>query len=112
MVGTEAERFPEVARRVAAEGHSVGSHTLSHLDHEAIEHHEAVADMLAGAEAVARVVGSEPVLYRAPYGCFVPATVEEAERRGWARGHWGAPGSSLRTQPGPPPSRMRSWRAA
>lgn len=48
--------------------------------------------MLAGAEAVARVVGFEPVLYRAPYGHFVPATVAEAERRGWTCVHWSALG--------------------
>jgi peptidoglycan-N-acetylglucosamine deacetylase len=91
-VGTEVERFPEIARRVAAEGHAVGSHTRSHLDHEAVAPEEAVADMLAGAEAVAGVVGFEPVLYRAPYGHFVPATVAEAERRGWTCVHWSALG--------------------
>jgi peptidoglycan/xylan/chitin deacetylase (PgdA/CDA1 family) len=92
MVGSEAERFPDIARRVAAEGHAVGSHTRSHLDHHAIEPGEAVADMLAGAETVAGVLGFEPSLYRAPYGYFVPATVTEAARRGWTCVHWSALG--------------------
>ena len=92
MVGSEAERFPDIARRVAAEGHAVGSHTRSHLDHHAIEPGEAVADMLAGSAAVAGVLGFEPSLYRAPYGYFVPATVREATRRGWTCVHWSALG--------------------
>jgi peptidoglycan/xylan/chitin deacetylase (PgdA/CDA1 family) len=91
-VGTEAERFQELARRVVAESHDVGSHTMSHLDHHAAPADQAVADMLAGAQAISRVVGFEPVLYRAPYGHFVPATVAEAGRRGWTCVHWSALG--------------------
>jgi peptidoglycan/xylan/chitin deacetylase (PgdA/CDA1 family) len=96
MVGTEAERFPEIARRVAAEGHAVGSHTLSHLDHDAVDPAEAVADMLAGAETIERVLGFEPAYYRAPYGYFLEATVDEATRRGWTCVHWSALGYDWR----------------
>ena len=92
FVGTEAERFPETARRVAAEGHAVGSHTIAHLDHDAVEPAAAVVDMLAGADAVAQVLGFEPTFYRAPYGHFVPATIAEAGRRGWTCVHWSALG--------------------
>jgi peptidoglycan-N-acetylglucosamine deacetylase len=77
---------------VVAEGHAVGSHTLSHLDHEAVTPQEAVADMLAGAEAIQQVLGFEPALYRAPYGHFVSATIDEAIRRGWTCVHWSALG--------------------
>jgi peptidoglycan/xylan/chitin deacetylase (PgdA/CDA1 family) len=92
MVGTEVERFPEVARRAVAEGHAVGSHTLAHLDHDAVGPAEAVADMVAGAKAIERALGFEPTLYRAPYGYFVEATVDEATRRGWTCVHWSALG--------------------
>ena len=92
MVGTEVERFCGTARRVVAEGHAVGSHTLAHLDHDAVVPAAAVADMLAGAKATERVLGFEPVLYRAPYGYFDEATVDEAARRGWTCVHWSALG--------------------
>jgi peptidoglycan/xylan/chitin deacetylase (PgdA/CDA1 family) len=48
--------------------------------------------MLDGARAIERALGIEPRLYRAPYGRFVPATVAEARRRGWACVHWSALG--------------------
>jgi peptidoglycan/xylan/chitin deacetylase (PgdA/CDA1 family) len=92
FVGSEAERFPDIARRVVAEGHAVGSHSMSHLDHHAVGPDEALADMLAGADAIAGVVGFEPHLYRAPYGRFADATVAEATRRGWTCVHWSALG--------------------
>lgn len=88
MVGSQAERFPHIARRVVAAGHEVGSHTFSHLDHHVVAGHEAVSDMVAGAEAIAGVVGFEPQLYRAPYGHFVAETASEAERRGWTCVFW------------------------
>ena len=92
MVGSEVERFPDVARQVAAAGHEIGSHTIAHLDHHAVAPAEAIADMLRGAEAVAEAVGFEPRLFRAPYGHFIPETVAEARRRGWTCVHWSALG--------------------
>jgi peptidoglycan/xylan/chitin deacetylase (PgdA/CDA1 family) len=65
---------------------------MRHLDHQKVTAEEAVADMVSGAAAIARALGFEPALYRAPYGNFAPATVEEAERRGWTCVHWSALG--------------------
>ena len=93
MVGSEVERDPGLAAEVVAAGQEVGSHSMHHLDHAQVAPEEAVADMLAGAEAIAHALGFEPRLYRAPYGRFVPATVAEADRRGWACVHWSALGN-------------------
>src|SRR5436305_246824 len=30
LIGQEAEKYPEIVRRIAAEGHTVGNHTYSH----------------------------------------------------------------------------------
>ena len=48
--------------------------------------------MVAGAEAIAGILGFEPSLYRAPYGHFTPETVAEAQRRGWTCVFWSALG--------------------
>ena len=48
--------------------------------------------MVAGAEAIAGVLGFEPWVYRAPYGHFIPETVAEARRRGWTCVFWSALG--------------------
>jgi peptidoglycan/xylan/chitin deacetylase (PgdA/CDA1 family) len=93
MVGSQAERFPHVARWIVSAGHEVGSHTFSHLDHYAVAPHEAVSDMVAGAEAIAGVVGFEPRLYRAPYGHFLAETAAEAQRRSWTCVFWSALGN-------------------
>lgn len=92
MVGREAERDPGLARDVVAAGHEAGSHSMRHLDHDHEGPDDSVTDMVAGADAVSRAVGFEPTLYRAPYGYFVPATVAEADRRGWTCVAWSAEG--------------------
>jgi peptidoglycan-N-acetylglucosamine deacetylase len=80
MVGTEAERFPEVARRVAAEGHAVGSHTLSHLARSVADH--VLEDLVPGAIVLlhdsrrAKPMHPEPVIGAAAI------LLEEIERRG------------------------------
>lgn len=93
MVGSEAERNPDLARDVLAAGHDVGSHSMHHLDHEQVEPDVAVADMLDGARAIAAVLGIEPSVYRAPYGHFTDATIAEARRRDWLCVHWSALGA-------------------
>jgi peptidoglycan-N-acetylglucosamine deacetylase len=92
MVGKEVLRTPALARAVVAAGHEVGSHSMDHLDHDTEDPQAAVSDMVAGAAAIAEVLGFEPTLYRAPYGYFVPATVAEAQRRGWTCVAWSADG--------------------
>jgi peptidoglycan/xylan/chitin deacetylase (PgdA/CDA1 family) len=92
MVGSEILENAELGRAVVAAGHEVGSHSMNHLDHAVVTPEDAIADMVAGADAIAQVLGFEPRLYRAPYGKFTPETMAEATRRGWTCVHWSALG--------------------
>jgi peptidoglycan/xylan/chitin deacetylase (PgdA/CDA1 family) len=93
LVGNQVQRHPDLAHRVRVEGHEVGSHSMTHLDHLEVEPERAVADMVDGAAAIERVLGFEPRLYRGPYGRFVPTTLSEAGQRGWTCVHWSASGN-------------------
>jgi peptidoglycan/xylan/chitin deacetylase (PgdA/CDA1 family) len=88
MTGAQARADPALARAVGAIGHEIGSHTFDHLDHDTVPVDVALGDMLDGAVALERVFGGEPGLYRAPYGHFVPATLAEADARGWTCVGW------------------------
>jgi peptidoglycan-N-acetylglucosamine deacetylase len=96
MVGSQLELEPEIGRRVLEAGHEVGAHSMRHLDHAQCGRGDAVADVVEGAEAIERVLGVSPRLYRAPYGHFVPVTLAEAERRGWTSVLWSACGEDWR----------------
>lgn len=73
MVGRQVERYPQLARRVAQEGHEVGNHSYSHpvyLYHSARE----TRDQLRRAqEVINEATGIEPKLSRPPCGVRTPA---------------------------------------
>jgi peptidoglycan-N-acetylglucosamine deacetylase len=69
LVGEQVEAHPELARRIADEGHQVALHGFLHVEHEELGD-RARADLEHGAEAVAAATGVEPRLYRPPYGRF------------------------------------------
>lgn len=66
-VGYRARRYPEVVRRIAAEGHSVGSHSETHrlagLPASAV-----LADFAAGHRSVEEALGRPVTLFRPPHG--------------------------------------------
>lgn len=70
LVGKQVEKYPEVARRIVEEGHTIGNHSWSHRNLAALKP-EAYDDQVKRAqEAIADATGVEPALMRAPYGAL------------------------------------------
>lgn len=69
LIGRRAERYPDLAQRVVAEGHEIGNHTYSHpadlprKDWDAIRN-----EIVKGADVIERVTGVRPKLFRPPRG--------------------------------------------
>lgn len=66
--GRNVERFPDLVRRMQDEGHTVGNHTYSHplfyfKGRKTIE-----AELDSTQDAIGRVLGQRPSLFRPPYG--------------------------------------------
>jgi peptidoglycan/xylan/chitin deacetylase (PgdA/CDA1 family) len=92
MIGRAVERHPQVARRVAAEGHEVGNHSYSHpvyLFRSASE----TARQLERAQAVIEsATGVRPRLSRPPCGVRTRAYFRAARRLGLRTVQWDAAG--------------------
>lgn len=70
LVGKQVEKYPEVARRIVEEGHTIGNHSWSHRNLATLKP-EAYDDQVKRAqEAIADATGVEPALMRAPYGAL------------------------------------------
>ena len=72
QVGRCAERHPETTRRVVAEGHVLGNHSLSHSFSRYLSQPRQRAEILGGREILQRVAGVTPLLYRPPWLCHWP----------------------------------------
>ncbi|MCZ8519674.1 MULTISPECIES: polysaccharide deacetylase family protein [Paenibacillus] len=68
VVGRQAQKYPEVLRRISDEGHRIGNHSWDHADLSKLSGPQLLEEIAAGDEAVRQVTGSAPVLFRAPYG--------------------------------------------
>ena len=72
QVGRCAERHPEVTRRVLAEGHTLGNHSLSHSFTRYAREPRQRAEVLGGRAVLQQVAGVFPLLYRPPWLCHWP----------------------------------------
>lgn len=66
--GANALRLPEVARRVAAEGHEIGNHTFHHPRFYFRLPGQIAQEIGSAQQAIARVMGRSPELFRPPHG--------------------------------------------
>lgn len=68
VCGQNVERFPQILRRIHAEGHSVGNHTYSHPFLYLRSRSEMAREIDRTQEAIQQVTGRRPVLFRPPFG--------------------------------------------
>jgi peptidoglycan/xylan/chitin deacetylase (PgdA/CDA1 family) len=96
MVGSQVERYPQIARRIAAEGHEIGNHSFSHpmfLSQTPRRTHEQLARTQA---AIEDVTGVRPGIARPPYGIRTPAYFGAARALGLRVIHWSVAGFDWR----------------
>jgi peptidoglycan-N-acetylglucosamine deacetylase len=68
LCGENAERYPDLVRRIKAEGHEIGNHTYSH-PWLYLMRREKIADEIDRTQDVLqRISGARPRLFRPPYG--------------------------------------------
>jgi peptidoglycan/xylan/chitin deacetylase (PgdA/CDA1 family) len=72
MNGEPMLRYPDLARQVLAEGHSIGMHGFSHPNFNNLSPAEQLADLKAMQAAYRRVLGQEPAAYRFPFLAQTP----------------------------------------
>ena len=82
VVGEMVERYPQLLKQIAAGGHTIGNHTFHHLNLTKISKADAALEIQACNEAVKRVTGRTPYLFRPPGGDYNHqiAEISEAEK--------------------------------
>lgn len=67
MVGEMAEMHPALARKVAQDGNTIGSHTYDHANLSSLSFDAAMAEVIRGELAVTKATGTDVSFFRFPY---------------------------------------------
>jgi peptidoglycan/xylan/chitin deacetylase (PgdA/CDA1 family) len=67
LIGSNVEKYPDLARRILAEGHTVNDHSYRHGSPSKMTDEELRADMKGGYEAILKATGKAPLAYWPPY---------------------------------------------
>ena len=71
MVGSNAEYYPELVKRVLAEGHEIGNHTYHHYHTVNVSTEALTQDILSCTQVLSQFTnGTPPKLFRPPEGVF------------------------------------------
>ncbi len=87
LIGKRVEEFPEVAKRIANEGHLVGNHSYSHADLDKAS--SLMEQELTKAQAAFKKLGfSDNYIFRPAYGAANPSIVEQVANLGYKVAMW------------------------
>jgi peptidoglycan/xylan/chitin deacetylase (PgdA/CDA1 family) len=76
QVGRCVQRHPEVTAALAAAGHTIGNHSLSHELHRCVRRADLVEEVEANQQILTDRLGHRPALYRPPWLLRTPALFE------------------------------------
>ena len=68
LVAEQAQKYPELVRRMLAEGHTVGLHAFKHRDFLKLPEEEKQKDLERGKKVLHAITGKDPVYWRPPHG--------------------------------------------
>jgi len=93
VLGSHAERWPELVRRIAHEGHQIGNHGYFHRKLQFKSPFYVSRDIRLGIRAIKRAGAPAPKYFRAPHGFRSPWVTPIARSLGqrtvgWSLGVW------------------------
>ncbi|MEM9399787.1 MAG: polysaccharide deacetylase family protein [Verrucomicrobiota bacterium] len=70
MIGNKIKAYPSLAKEVAAAGHEIANHTLTHPKLNRLSEKRVDYEIKKTQEIMQDVIGKNPVWFRPPYGAF------------------------------------------
>lgn len=70
LIGENADKNPEIVKRMAEEGHLIGNHTYHHMELTKVSENEARLELADTSAVIVRITGKEPEYMRPPFGAW------------------------------------------
>lgn len=88
VIGYEAQKYPDLVAKEAAQGNIVGSHSWNHPEHFASLDTSQLEKQFSQTDAVMTQIGVDPYLFKPPGGSYNAEVVEIARRWGMRTVMW------------------------
>lgn len=90
LVGNFLKTQPDLVKRIAAEGHTIGNHTFTHPDMSKISTKETFSKELQSLESLYQEITGQPMkkLYRPPQGKYNENNLKMADEMGYHTFFW------------------------
>jgi len=90
LLGSRAEAEPELVRRIAAAGHTIGNHSWSHPNLALASGDRVLQELMRTSEAIENLIGAPVRFFRPPFGARRPAVLRIARKLGMTPVLWNA----------------------
>ncbi len=68
VLGSNVQRYPDLARRIVQEGHQIGNHSWSHANFGKLSDTKARSEIRRTHDLIVKTCGRAPTAFRPPYG--------------------------------------------
>lgn len=90
LVGHNVRRSPELVRRMAAEGHTLGNHTDTHPKLPEIPEDQVFEQLAACQASIEEAAGARPKVFRPTYGRYDERVLAACDKEGLIPVQWSA----------------------
>ena len=99
VVGSWVDKYPESVKQLSDAGHEIQNHSNSHPHMPQLSTEKMISELKVCNEKIANITGKQPILFRAPYGDYNNAMLEnvsslgmytiqwDIDSRDWMEGH-------------------------
>ncbi|OIK12667.1 polysaccharide deacetylase [Bacillus sp. MUM 116] len=75
MVGKQAKSYPDMVKRIVAEGNAIGNHSWDHPKLWTLSKQQVMQEIVSTQNEIQQITGQRTTLFRPPYGRVTPAEV-------------------------------------
>lgn len=80
MLSRNVRHYPEIAKRVAEDGHEIGNHSATHVNLNATKEKRIDAEIIDSKQQIEEMIGYTIETFRPPYGEYNQYVLDEAEK--------------------------------
>ena len=88
VLGEWAEKYPDIIKQMAADGHDVANHSDTHPHTNQLNEQEVKAEIVNANEKIEKLTGVKNNLFRAPYGEYNDTVIKAATDLGYYTIQW------------------------